>query len=170
MTRAILKLFAALLMFSATALAQTNDAAVIIPNSEVQSTTASIQSKDKGATLRTVDVGNANVGVAIRHRPKGTPDGPVIHLKVSEVYFITAGSATLATGGTMEDQKPMAGGGDNTGPSVRGTVAKPNDVRPVKVGDVIIIPKGMPHWFTDITEDLTYTVVRVDPEKSMALK
>jgi mannose-6-phosphate isomerase-like protein (cupin superfamily) len=170
MARAMLKVSAALVVFSATAAAQTDTPATYIPKAEIQSSTAQVQLKDGGITLRTVDVGNAHVGIALRHRPKAQPDGPVIHLKVSEIYIVTAGSATLATGGVMTDQKPMSGGGEGVGPGMRGTVAKPDSVQPIKEGDIIIIPKGIPHWFTEVTEDLTYMVVRVDPEKAMALK
>ncbi len=170
MARAMLKIFAALVAFAALATAQTDTPATYISKAEVQSSTSQVQLKDGGITLRTVDLGNAHVGIALRHRPKATPDGPVIHSKVSEIYIVTAGSATLATGGVMTDQKPMSGGGESVGPGFRGTVAKPDDVRPVKEGDIIIIPKGIPHWFTEVTEDLTYMVVRVDPEKALALK
>jgi mannose-6-phosphate isomerase-like protein (cupin superfamily) len=170
MVRAILKFFAATLTFAAIATAQTDTPATFIPKAEIQSSTAQVQLKDGGITLRTVDLGNAHVGIALRHRPKAAPDGPVIHAKVSEIYIVTAGSGTIATGGAMTDQKPMNGGGESVGPGFRGTVAKPNDVRAVKEGDIIIIPKGIPHWFTEVTEDLTYMVVRVDPEKVMALK
>jgi mannose-6-phosphate isomerase-like protein (cupin superfamily) len=170
MARTILKIFGVLLAFTALATAQTDTTVTYIPKAEVQSSTAQVQLKDGGITLRTVDLGNAHVGIALRHRPKATPDGPVIHSKVSEIYIVTAGSATLATGGVMTDQKPMSGGGDSVGPGFRGTVAKPDDVRPVKEGDIIIIPKGIPHWFTEVTEDLTYMVVRIDPEKALALK
>ena len=171
MARTMLKIFGALLVFAALAAAQTDTTVTYIPKAEVQSSTAQVQLKDGGITMRTVDLGNAHVGIALRHRPKSTPDGPVIHSKVSEIYIVTAGSATLATGGIMTDQKAMSGGGESVGPGFRGTVAKPNDVRPVREGDIIIIiPSGIPHWFPEVTEDLTYMVVRIDPEKALALK
>ncbi len=37
-------------------------------------------------------------------------------------------------------------------------------------GDVVIIPAGVAHGFSEITEAITYMVVRVDPEKLVALK
>ena len=36
--------------------------------------------------------------------------------------------------------------------------------------DVVIIPAGVAHGFSEITEAITYMVVRVDPEKLVALK
>lgn len=170
MVRVILRIVTALAVFTPAMAAQSDSTAIYISSSEVQAIRDSIQSKDKGIAFRVVDVGNAYVGIAIRHRPKTAPDGPVIHLKVTEVYIITAGAARLATGGVMSDEEPMKSSGEGVGPSLRGMVAKPNDVRPITGGDIIIIPKGMPHWFTEVSEDLTYLVVRVDPERSMALK
>jgi quercetin dioxygenase-like cupin family protein len=42
--------------------------------------------------------------------------------------------------------------------------------RRITKGDMVIIPAGTPHWFSEIQETLTYTVVRVDPGKVIALK
>ena len=42
--------------------------------------------------------------------------------------------------------------------------------RRVSKGDMIIIPSGTPHGFTDVQEDITYTIVRVDPSRVLALK
>jgi mannose-6-phosphate isomerase-like protein (cupin superfamily) len=162
----MLKIFAALLVFSAAAAAQTDYPASYISREEIQAAT-------KGTAFRIVDVGNAYVGVFEAFRPKrpgGGPDHALMHSKVTEVYIITAGSATLATGGMMTDLKPHPPGdkdnGEGIGPGFSGTVAKPNAVQPIKAGDVIVIPRGTPHWFAEVQDSLTYLVVRVDPEKT----
>jgi mannose-6-phosphate isomerase-like protein (cupin superfamily) len=170
MAKAMLKVFAALLLFSATIAAQTNDAAVYVTGDQIQAAT-------KNMAFRIVDVGNAYVGVAIQHRSKaeaGKAGNPLLHSTVTEVYIVTGGSAKMATGGTMvtpgtwpADNKDN---GEGIGLGFTGTVAKPNDVRSIKAGDVIIIPKGMPHWFTEVPEDLTYLVVRIDPAKTIVPK
>ncbi len=170
MTRAILRICAALLVVSAGAAAQTNDSAVYVTSEQIQAAT-------KNIAFRIVDVGNAYVGVAIQHRPKapaGQAGRPLVHSTVTEVYIVTAGSAKMATGGMMvttgtwpADNKDN---GEGIGLGFTGTVAKPNDVRSIKAGDVIIIPRGMPHWFTDVPEDLTYLVVRIDPAKTIVPK
>ena len=170
MTRAILKICAALLIVSAGAAAQTNDSAVYVTNEQIQAAT-------KNIAFRIVDVGNAYVGVAIQHRPKapaGQAGRPLLHSTVTEVYIVTAGSAKMATGVMMVNTGTWPAdnkdNGEGIGLGFTGTVAKPNDVRSIKTGDVIIIPRGMPHWFTDVPEDLTYLVVRIDPAKTIVPK
>ena len=37
--------------------------------------------------------------------------------------------------------------------------------QPMHVGDVAVIPAGIPHGWTDITDQVTYLSVRPDPKK-----
>jgi mannose-6-phosphate isomerase-like protein (cupin superfamily) len=191
MAKAMLQIFAALLVFSAAAAGQTNapagapagappdaspnDSAVYVTGDQIQDVAKQLSAVTKGTAFRIVNVGNAYVGVALQNRlkiaPGGRVPGPILHTNVTEVYYVLSGSATMATGGVMTDQKPRkAGSEEGTGPGFDGTVAKPNDVRKIKAGDVVIIPKNMAHWFSEVPEDITYLVVRIDPEKSIGLK
>ncbi|HEV8385361.1 MAG TPA: AraC family ligand binding domain-containing protein, partial [Candidatus Acidoferrales bacterium] len=56
------------------------------------------------------------------------------------------------------------------GPSVSGTAVHGGETRRIAAGDVLIIPAGVVHWFSEIQESLTYIVIRVDPEKVVPLK
>ena len=174
MTRSMLKVSVALLLLSAAAAAQMNNAATYVSGDQIQATTNELQKETKGVSFRIVDVGDAHVGIAMQNRLKAEPGktgGPIMHSNVTEVYIVTAGSATLATGGIMTDQKPMKNTGEEgIGPGFAGMVAKANDVRPIKAGDVVVIPKNTPHWFVEIPETFTYLVVRIDPSKSTNLK
>jgi mannose-6-phosphate isomerase-like protein (cupin superfamily) len=187
MAKAILQIFAALVLFSAGAAAQTespaagstagsaNDSAVYVTGDQIQEKAKELEGSNKGVAFRIVDVGNAYVGVAIQHRLKGVPGGhlpgPILHSNVTEVYYVLTGSATMSTGGEMTDKKPRkAGSEEGTGPGFDGTVAKPNDVRKIKAGDVVIIPRNMAHWFSEVPEDTTYLVVRIDPDKTTGLR
>lgn len=170
MSRAILSIFAVLFVFSAAARGQTSPSATFTSGSDIKAQKTNI-------AFHIVDVGNAYVGVAIQHRPKaeaGKAGNPLVHSKVTEVYIVTEGIAKLATGGTMTDAKIFPkdniDNGEGIGPGFSGTVVKPNEVRTIVAGDMIIIPKGTPHWFTEVPEELTYLVVRIDPEKSTVLK
>ena len=42
--------------------------------------------------------------------------------------------------------------------------------REVVEGDIIVIPAGTPHYFSDIAESITYSIVRVDPNQILTLK
>ena len=120
--------------------------------------------------VRVVDIGPYNVAVGIAHRiERGKPQGSVSHDKITEVYYITEGSGTLVTGGTMVDEKRAASDSAAyqllNGPSSLGSGLKGGTSRRVTVGDVIIIPPKVGHWFSSMEGDhLDYLIIRVDPE------
>jgi mannose-6-phosphate isomerase-like protein (cupin superfamily) len=127
--------------------------------------------------IRMVDLGGLgyNVGVSVVSRPKSATEGPPVeHDKVTEIYHVISGSGTLVTGGKLIGAKPRPAGArqvvELNGPSVSGTSVEGGETRRISAGDVVIIPAGVNHWFTDIQESMTYIVVRVDPEKVVTLK
>ena len=125
--------------------------------------------------IRTVDAGGYNVGVAVVSRPKASKQGaPVYHEKVAEIYHVIAGSGTLVTGGTLQNPQPRPLDATEVsqinGPSVSGTAVHGGETRRIAAGDVVIIPAGVVHWFSEIQESLTYVVIRMDPEKAVPLK
>ena len=56
------------------------------------------------------------------------------------------------------------------GPGASGTGIKDGVSRQVKAGDMIVIPAGVPHWFSKIDGSITYVVVRIDPNRTLPLK
>ena len=124
--------------------------------------------------IRTVDAGGHHVGIALVHRgPLANAVAGTIHSEVTEVYSVLEGSGTLVTGGRLIDPQPR----ENTarrrmvsGPGWTGTGMEGGVTRQVAEGDVIIIPAGTPHYFSDIAESITYTVVRIDPGQGLTLQ
>jgi hypothetical protein len=51
--------------------------------------------------IRTVGVGNLNVGVGVVHRSAKAAQTSIAHDELTEIYHILAGSGTLVTGGAM---------------------------------------------------------------------
>jgi len=51
------------------------------------------------------------------------------------------------------------------GPSCSGNVTGDEVLTPMKVGDIAVIPAGIPHGWTGITTEVTYLSVRPDPKK-----
>jgi mannose-6-phosphate isomerase-like protein (cupin superfamily) len=125
-------------------------------------------------SLRTVDAGGHNVSIGVVYRPKGAKGGAASHDKVSEVYQVLEGSATLVTGGTIVNPQRRTSTQEEVtqinGPGVSGTSIEGGVSRRIGKGDMVIIPAGTPHWFPEIQETITYTVVRIDPSKVVTLK
>ena len=117
--------------------------------------------------IRIVDVGGYHVGVYGVLRPKSVKQEANMHnTKVTEIYYILNGNATLVTGGTLPDPKPLRGSATTMqSHSITGGVS-----RKVGPGDVVIIPGKTPHWFSSQDADLRYLIFRPDPEGKSALK
>ena len=85
-----------------------------------------------------------------------------------------AGSGTLVTGGTIVNPQRRTSTQEEVtqinGPGVSGDSIQGGVSRRITKGDMVIIPAGTPHWFSEIQETLTYTVVRVDPSRVVTLK
>jgi mannose-6-phosphate isomerase-like protein (cupin superfamily) len=101
--------------------------------------------------------------------PADAVPGAIAHDQTTETYIITSGSGTLVTGGRIVNGNRSAPDSQVTlvlnGPSCSGP-AVGNVVRKVvKVGDIIVIPPGVPHGWTDITDHVDYLSVRPDPDK-----
>ena len=74
------------------------------------------------------------------------------------------------TGGTLTNPKESAPDSQIVkvldGPSTTGGPIQGGVSQKVGPGDMIIIPPNTPHWFSEITSDqVVYTVVRIDPHK-----
>jgi mannose-6-phosphate isomerase-like protein (cupin superfamily) len=120
--------------------------------------------------LRVVDMGKYNLGVGIIHRgptndkPGDTISGPY-HDETAEVYIILSGGGILTTGGTMTDKKPSPNYNILNGPGGNGTAGAGAYSRKVGPGDIILIPPGVLHAWSQITDQVTYLSVRPDPDR-----
>jgi hypothetical protein len=99
----------------------------------------------------------------------GTATG-IAHDAQTETYIIVSGGGTLVTGGRIVNGRRSAPESQVTlvlnGPSCSGRIEGPDVVKKVvKPGDIIIIPAGVPHGWTDITDHVDYLSVRPDPER-----
>jgi mannose-6-phosphate isomerase-like protein (cupin superfamily) len=103
----------------------------------------------KGAVL--VNHGNYMV-----HASRRDTEGQVeVHTRDADIIYMLEGSTTFVTGGTMV-------GGKTTAPDeIRGTSVQGGETRTLTKGDVMIVPKGTPHWFKEISGTVLYYVVKV---------
>jgi mannose-6-phosphate isomerase-like protein (cupin superfamily) len=140
-------------------------------------TAADVQTVIKAPTgggdrqIKVVDMGKYNVSVGVLRRgptKPGAPVGAINHMHVTEVYYIVSGSGTLLTGGEVDGAKPLAPDSEvvkvAVGPSTQGVFRKAAQTRTVSAGDIVIIPPGVFHGFTDVTDHVEYVSVRPDPD------
>jgi mannose-6-phosphate isomerase-like protein (cupin superfamily) len=113
--------------------------------------------------------GNAAPATACgEKRPGATGPNGIFHDDTAESYVVISGSGTLITGGTIVNGKRSGPTDEVTtvlnGPSCGGTMVGYTS-RQIKVGDVIIIPEGVPHGFSAIPDHITYLSIRPDLKK-----
>jgi hypothetical protein len=104
--------------------------------------------------------------------PAGGTGGGIWHQGQTETYIIISGSGTLVTGGKIYNGRKSAPNSEVTkvlnGPSCSGTIAGADVVKKVvNVGDIIIIPAGTPHGWTEIGDHVDYLSVRPDPQRTI---
>ena len=154
--------------------------ATYIPVSELNAYTAkALKYQLLDQQVRSVDVGKVQVGIAMVTRGKLIPDpnrkGAVAeHEQVSEVYHVIDGEATLQTGPDLvnpvkrpDDERTVR---LQNGPGYNADLIRQPMVTHLRPGDMIIIPAGTGHLFTEIPDHITYMMVRIDPDKVVPTK
>ena len=103
-----------------------------------------------------------------QQRAGATGPNGIYHDSTAETYIVTSGSGTLITGGTIVNGRRSPADSEVTtilnGPSCNGTMVGFTS-RVINVGDVIVIPEGVPHGFSAIPDHITYLSVRPDLKK-----
>jgi hypothetical protein len=92
--------------------------------------------------------------------PGGTPGG-IIHDFQTEGYYIVSGGGTMFTDGYIVNGRHSSqdpAGGPN-GPTCGGTAYEVKKVV-VKVGDIVIVPPGVVHGWSDIPDHVDYLSFR----------
>ena len=98
-------------------------------------------------------VGAPDLLVSGSHRDKA---GQVeVHDKETDVIYMVDGEATFVTGGTMIGGK-VTKAGQSLGTDIKG-----GDTHHLTKGDVIVVPAGVPHWFKEVPNTVSYYVVKV---------
>jgi mannose-6-phosphate isomerase-like protein (cupin superfamily) len=78
-----------------------------------------------------------------------------IHENEADLFYVIEGRATQVLGGSVV-------GGRQTAPGqIRGSKIEGGQTYQFGKGDVMWVPAGMPHWFPDIPEPLSYLLVKV---------
>jgi len=78
-----------------------------------------------------------------------------MHDHETDIFYVTAGSATFIAGGTIVGDK-VTKPGQHTGTDIHG-----GTTYHLNQGDVMVIPAGMPHWYKEVPKSVSYFVVKV---------
>jgi quercetin dioxygenase-like cupin family protein len=122
--------------------------------------------------IKILDIGKFNLGVAVLRRgavKAGSPISAINHTNLTEVYYVTSGAGTLVTGGEVENIRPLAANNELVttvvGPGNNATMKKPGLERKIAAGDVVVIPAGVYHGFSEVPDHIEYVSIRPDVEK-----
>lgn len=105
-----------------------------------------------GAVLEDGSNGENYMVHASRREKEGMSE---VHELETDIIYVLDGTATFVTGGRSVGAKQTAPN------EFRGTMIDGGDTRILKKGDVVIIPKGTPHWFKQVDGAFLYYVVKV---------
>jgi glc operon protein GlcG len=77
------------------------------------------------------------------------------HEHTVDVMHVLEGTATVVTGGALVDPRPVGPG------ELRAATVEGGTAHRLAEGDVLAIPNGVPHQFTDVSDPFLYFVVKV---------
>jgi len=98
--------------------------------------------------------GNADYRVrASRH---DDPTQVEVHTMDTDIFYVTSGAATFIAGGTGVNMK------ESSPNEIRGTSINGGTTYHLTKGDVMMVPRGIPHWFQAIpSAPFLYVEVKV---------
>jgi mannose-6-phosphate isomerase-like protein (cupin superfamily) len=106
----------------------------------------------KGAVLDDASNGENYMVHASRREKPGMSE---VHELDTDIIYVLDGTATFVTGGKSLDPRMTAAN------EFRGSAIEGGETRDLKKGDVVIVPKGTPHWFKKVDGAFLYYVVKV---------
>ena len=106
----------------------------------------------KGAVLEDGSNGENYMVHASRREKPGMSE---VHELDTDIIYVLGGTATFITGGKSIESRMVAAN------EYRGTMIDGGETRQLKKGDVVIVPKGTPHWFKQVDGAFLYYVVKV---------
>ena len=128
-----------------------------------QQVDASFEKAGGGDLLYNGDGGAQNFTFMTSSR--SIPGGGELHMKSTDVIYVVKGSATVITGGKLSDVTENAINPSTGKPfpkdEIRGRSVVGGEPHHLAVGDVIVIPNGVPHWFSEVEGQFRYHLVKI---------
>jgi len=104
--------------------------------------------KNPLASVPVFKIGPFNVNVEHRLGAPAAAQAASVHDTDAELFYMIDGTATLVTGGKLVE-------GTKDGDNWRGKAIEGGKSQQMSKGDFMLVPAGVPHWFTDITGQIT---------------
>jgi mannose-6-phosphate isomerase-like protein (cupin superfamily) len=118
------------------------DHSISIPKEKLAQHLKDMDAK-KLETLRMIEGGKYNVNI----RRITAAETGLVHPITADLWVVLEGAGTLTTGGVLEKGKILGG-----------------QSRPIKVGDIVYIPSGLPHGVSGVEKNITWLNVRWDTD------
>jgi mannose-6-phosphate isomerase-like protein (cupin superfamily) len=118
------------------------DHSIAIPKEKLAQYLKDMDAK-KLQTLRMIEGGKYNVNI----RRITAAETGLVHPITADLWVVLEGGGTLTTGGVLEKGKILGG-----------------QSRPIKMGDVVYIPSGLPHGVSGVDKNITWLNVRWDTD------
>jgi glc operon protein GlcG len=138
------------------------DEEIAIAGAEVLATPASDaarlrKSADVLAAFKAGETGAVLIEDAAFRVAASRRDGPgaaELHATETDIFYVLEGRATVVIGGDIVDAR-------ETSPTeTRGSAIRGGDAHEIGPGDVLTIPRGVPHWFKSVKTPFRYYVVK----------
>jgi mannose-6-phosphate isomerase-like protein (cupin superfamily) len=100
------------------------------------------------ASVPVYKMGPFNVNVEHRLGTPAAAQAASVHDKDAELFYMIDGTATLVTGGKLVE-------GAKDGDNWRGKGIEGGKSQKMSKGDFMMVPAGVPHWFTNIEGQIT---------------
>jgi mannose-6-phosphate isomerase-like protein (cupin superfamily) len=118
------------------------DHSISIPKEKLAQHLKDMDAK-KLQTLRMIEGGKYNVNI----RRITAAETGLVHPITADLWVVLEGAGTLTTGGVLEKGKILGG-----------------QSRPIKMGDIVYIPSGLPHGVSGVEKNITWLNVRWDTD------
>ena len=103
------------------------------------------QPKDRNGNQTFLQLAPYNVNM--EHRVPMAQNASV-HEKEAELFYVIGGGGTIVTGGKLT-------GSTRNGDNLTGSGVEGGTSRKLGKGDFVLVPEGVPHWFSTIDGELT---------------
>jgi glc operon protein GlcG len=122
------------------------------PHRAAQVTVIPRETVDAGFATDATLLSDADFRVNASHR--AGPGEAEIHVNDTDIFYVLKGHAELIVGGTVSEAHAVSAD------EIRGPKIEGGEARRISQGDVVTIPRGVPHWFKQVSTPFTYYVIK----------